>query len=266
MVSAWLLEHEASVRLAFFVSLFVLLGIAQWRWPRRRDPMPASRSLTNLALVVIDTLALRLLLPLLAFDLAIQMQHADSGVLNQLPTAAGLLVGLLILDLSIYWQHRLFHVVPFLWRLHRVHHADVTLDVTTAVRFHPFEIVLSMVIKLGVIAALGVPPLAVLVFEILLNAGALFTHSNLGLRGTLDKRLRWLLVTPDMHRIHHSVHEDESNQNFGFHLTLWDRLFGSYRDEPRDGHTTMQIGLTQFRDERSQTLWGLLSNPFRTGR
>jgi sterol desaturase/sphingolipid hydroxylase (fatty acid hydroxylase superfamily) len=145
-----------------------------------------------------------------------------------------------------------------------VHHADTGFDVTTAVRFHPIEIALSMAIKLGLIALVGIPALAVLIFEILLSAGSLFTHANIRLAGTFERGLRWLLVTPEMHRIHHSVHADETNSNYGFHLSLWDRVFGSYRDQPRDGQTTMQIGLHEFRDRRDQTLLALIVNPFRS--
>jgi len=181
-----------------------------------------------------------------------------------LPYWAAVVAGVVLLDLAIYWQHRLIHMIPLLWRLHRVHHADTDFDVTTAVRFHPVEIALSMGIKLGIIALLSVPALAVLIFEILLSAGALFTHANLKLPNSFERRLRWLLVTPEMHRIHHSVHPDETNSNFGFHLSLWDRLFQSYRDDPRDGHTGMKIGLHEYREKREQTLWAMLVNPFRS--
>ena len=197
----WLLQHEASLRLSVFVGLFVLLALAQWWRPRRQTQGQTPRRLTNLALVIIDTLLLRLVLPLLAFDLALQMQRNDVGLLNSLPPLAGIVVGMLALDMMIYWQHRLMHVVPWLWRLHRMHHADTEFDVTTAVRFHPFEIVLSMVIKLGAIAALGVPAVAVLLFEVILNAASLFNHTNLRLSPGVERVLRWFIVTPDMHRI-----------------------------------------------------------------
>jgi sterol desaturase/sphingolipid hydroxylase (fatty acid hydroxylase superfamily) len=181
-----------------------------------------------------------------------------------LPYWSVVIASVIVLDCAIYWQHRLLHKIPILWRLHRVHHADIGFDVTTAVRFHPFEIAVSMGIKLAFIALFGIPALAVLIFEILLSAGSLFTHANIRLPDTFERRLRWLLVTPEMHRIHHSVHWDETNSNFGFHLSLWDRIFGSYRDQPRDEQTTMQIGLHEFRDRRDQSLWALLVNPFRS--
>jgi sterol desaturase/sphingolipid hydroxylase (fatty acid hydroxylase superfamily) len=260
----WLLQNEASLRLSVFVGLFVLLALAQWWRPRRQTQGQTPRRLTNLALVIIDTLLLRLVLPLLAFDLALQMQRNDVGLLNSLPPLAGVVIGMLALDMMIYWQHRLMHVVPWLWRLHRMHHADTEFDVTTAVRFHPFEIVLSMVIKLGAIAALGVPAVAVLLFEVILNAASLFNHTNLRLSPGVERVLRWFIVTPDMHRIHHSVHVAETNSNFSFSLSIWDRLFGSYCAEPREAHDTMLVGLHEFRRAQDQSLLALLLNPFRT--
>lgn len=260
----WLLGHEPQVRLGVFLAVLAILIVVQRVKPRREVPPDWHRKATNLLLVFVDTAILRVAFPLLAFDLALRFEETGSGPLNALPAWAGVVAGILLLDLAIYWQHRLLHIVPIFWRLHRVHHADKGFDVTTAVRFHPLEIVLSMGIKLGLIALLGVPALAVLLFEIALSAGSLFTHSNIGLPVSLDRRLRWLFVTPDMHRIHHSVHKDETNSNFGFHLSVWDRIFGSYRAMPRDGQTTMQIGLYEFRDQQDQTLWALLANPFRS--
>ena len=262
-MSAWLLGHEAQVRLAVFLSLFAVIIILQQVHPLRSMPGGWRRSATNLALVVIDTVILRVAFPLLAFDLAANLDAAGDGWLRSLPAAVGVVGGVLLLDVAIYWQHRILHVVPFLWRLHRVHHADTGFDVTTGVRFHPLEIVLSMGVKLGLIAALGIPAFAVLIFELALSAGSLFTHANVALPPRLDHALRWIFVTPDMHRIHHSVHREETNSNFGFHLSVWDRLFRSYRDQPRDEQTTMSIGLHEFREPREQTLWALLLNPFR---
>lgn len=262
-MSDWLLDHEAPIRLAAFLGIFALLILAQRLWPRRDVPGGWQRSTTNLALVIIDTAVLRFAFPLLAVDLALTLEENDSGLLNRLPAAYGVIAGLLILDVAIYWQHRLFHMIPILWRLHRVHHADVGFDVSTGVRFHPLEIVLSMGIKLGIIFLLGIPALAVLIFEIVLNAGSLFTHSNLYLPKAFERHLRWLFVTPEMHRVHHSWYDDETNSNFGFHLSVWDRIFTSYRDQPRDGHREMTIGLKEFRERDEQTLGALLVNPFR---
>ena len=262
-MSTWLLGHEAQLRLAVFLTLFGLFLVLQRVRPLRRLPGGWRREATNLALVVIDTAILRVAFPLLAFDLATRLDAAGGGLLQALPPVAAVVVGVLLLDVAIYWQHRILHVVPFLWRLHRVHHADVDFDVTTGVRFHPLEIVLSMAIKLGLIALLGVPALAVLIFELALSAGSLFTHTNVALPPRFDRIVRWVFVTPDMHRIHHSVHRDETNSNFSFHLSFWDRIFGSYRDQPRDDQSNMAIGLHEFRDDRDQTLWSLLLNPFR---
>lgn len=261
--TTWLLEHEAQLRLTAFLTLFALVLIAQRVYPLRALPGGWRRGATNIALVVVNTALLRVAFPLLAFDLALSLDEAGRGLLRSLPPVAAALTGIVLLDVAIYWQHRLLHIVPFLWRLHRVHHADTGFDVTTGVRFHPLEIVVSMLIKLGLIALLGVPPLAVLVFELALSAGSIITHANVSLPPRIDRAVRWVFVTPDMHRIHHSVHQDETNSNFGFHLSLWDRLFGSYRARPRDGQREMAIGLNEFRNSRDQTLWALLLNPFR---
>lgn len=263
-MSEWLLANEPQVRLTVFLLFFAVLIILQQARPRREVPGGWRRGVTNLSLVVIDTLILRVAFPVLAFDLAVRLEGNGHGLNGALPFWAAVAAGVVLLDLAIYWQHRLLHKIPFLWRLHRMHHADTGFDVTTAVRFHPLEIVLSMAIKLGLIALLGIPALGVLIFEVLLSAGSLFTHANIQLPPVFERRLRWLLVTPEMHRIHHSVHKDETNSNFAFHLSIWDRIFGSYCDEPRDGQTTMQIGLHEFRDQREQSLWALLANPFRS--
>jgi sterol desaturase/sphingolipid hydroxylase (fatty acid hydroxylase superfamily) len=207
---------------------------------------------------------LRLAFPLLAFDLSIRMAEREVGLLHALPVIPAILLGVLILDMAIYWQHRLHHMIPLLWRLHRVHHADTSIDVTTGVRFHPLEIAVSMGIKLGIIALFGIAPLAVLIFEIVLSVGSLFTHANLYIPAPFERALRWVLVTPEMHRVHHSWYPDETNSNFSFHLSLWDHVFRSYRAEPRDGHTDMTIGLTDFRSDKEQTFVSLLLNPFRT--
>jgi len=263
-VSAWLLANELQLRLAAFLGVFAVLVVLQQMRPRRSVPGGWHRRLINLSLVVINTLILRVAFPLLAFDFALRLEQNGNGVAGVLPHWAAVLTGVIVLDCAIYWQHRLVHKIPLLWRLHRVHHSDIGFDVTTAVRFHPFEIVLSMAIKIGLIVLLGIPALAVLIFEVLLSAGSLFTHANVRLPDSFERRLRWLLVTPEMHRIHHSVHGDETGSNFSFHLSLWDRLFGSYREKPRDGQTKMQIGLQEFRGQHDQTLRALVFNPFRS--
>ena len=263
-MSDWLLANEPQIRLAIFLSIFAVLIVLQQVMPRRNVSGGWRRRITNLLLIIINTLILRLAFPLLAVDLAVRLEQGGGGPPGILPYWAVVTAGVILLDCAIYWQHRLIHKIPLLWRMHRVHHADIDFDVTTAVRFHPFEMAVSMAIKLALIALFGIPALAVLIFEILLSAGALFTHANIRLPETFERRLRWLLVTPEMHRIHHSVHWDESNSNFGFHLSLWDRIFGSYCDQSRDEQATMQIGLHEFRDRRDQSLWALLVNPFRS--
>jgi sterol desaturase/sphingolipid hydroxylase (fatty acid hydroxylase superfamily) len=263
-LSEWLIGHEAQARLFAFLASFAVLLVLQRLWPRRQVGGGWRRSATNIALAIIDTAVLRLAFPLLAFDLSIRLAERQVGLLQALPEVPAVVLGVLILDVAIYWQHRLHHAIPVLWRLHRVHHADTSIDVTTGVRFHPLEIALSMAIKLGIIALFGIAPLAVLIFEIALSVGALFTHTNLYLPATFEHVLRWVLVTPEMHRVHHSWHRDETNSNFSFHLSLWDRLFRSYRDEPRDGHVDMTIGLSDFRSDNEQTFVSLLLNPFRT--
>lgn len=259
----WLLEHEPTLRLGAFLLFLALLSGLQHLRPRREMSLGWRRSATNLALGVINTIILRVAFPLLAFEFAVHLERTGTGLLHALPLTAATIIGVLLLDLIIFWQHRLLHKVPLLWRLHRVHHSDTGFDVTSGVRFHPLEIVLSMGLKIGLIWILGIVPLAVMIFELALSIGSLFTHTNLHLPAKFERRLRWLLVTPDMHRIHHSIHRDETDSNFGFHLSLWDRLFGSYYDRPRDGHTGMTIGLPEFRELSQQSLMALLRNPFR---
>jgi sterol desaturase/sphingolipid hydroxylase (fatty acid hydroxylase superfamily) len=262
----WIVGHEGAVRFAAFAAaLAVLLG-AQGLWPRR-TPVAGSRGrwTVNLALVAIDTLFVRFIVPLGAAGAALWASSRGIGLFNRVESPAVLegILTFLALDCLIYWQHRLFHRIPLFWRLHRMHHSDLEIDTTTGVRFHPLEIALSMLIKIGAVIALGAPALAVVVFEVALNATSLFNHTNLRLPRGTDRALRRFLVTPDMHRVHHSVHRREHDSNYGFNLTWWDHLFASYTDQPADGHTTMQIGLLQFRDATDQRLWPLLAQPAR---
>lgn len=261
-----LLDHADSIRLATFFAAIVSLALLQWRFALRHDGRPARRQAVNLGLVVIDTLALRLIFPVLAIAWAASLHANELGLFGWLDWAPWLeiLLAVLLLDLAIYWQHRLMHMIPLLWRLHRVHHCDTGFDLTTGVRFHPLEIVLSMAIKFAVIAALGAHPLAVLIFELLLSLGALWTHTDIALPRAVDRRLRWLLVTPSMHRIHHSTWRVETDSNYGFHLSVWDRLFRSYTSNPRQSENNMPIGLKAFREPHDQTLTALLLNPFKT--
>jgi sterol desaturase/sphingolipid hydroxylase (fatty acid hydroxylase superfamily) len=237
----------------------------EWRQPRRILSLPRGRRWpANLGIIVVDSVVVRLVFPVLAVGMAGLAANQGWGLFNQphAPFWLAFIASLLLLDLAIYAQHVVFHRVPWLWRLHRMHHTDLDFDVTTALRFHPLEIVLSMLIKLAAVVALGAPAVAVMLFEVILNATAMFNHGNVRLPLWLDRRLRWVLVTPDMHRVHHSVRVEETDSNFGFNLPWWDRLFGTYRDQPRAGHTGMTIGLEYFRDRRATALPQLLLQPF----
>jgi len=216
-------------------------------------------------MAMVDSLVVRVFLPTGAVGLAMFVRKQGWGLFNFVtwPHWAEVIVSVLVLDFVIYLQHRLFHGMPVLWRLHRMHHADLDVDVTTGNRFHPIEIALSMAIKFGVIAALGAPALGVLLFEILLNATSLFNHANIRIASWLEPVMRWLVVTPDMHRVHHSIHRDETDSNFGFNLPWWDRIFRTYRPQPRDGHERITLGIQQFRDEKELKLWRMLLQPFR---
>lgn len=260
-----LLANEAAVRAACFV--LILVAMAWWEHRRAARPLSMSklrRWTANLGLVVVNSLVLRLALPILAVGLASVAESRGSGLLNLLALPAWLefVLALLVLDLAIYGQHLAMHRFALLWRLHRMHHSDVDFDTTTGLRFHPLEIVLSMLYKLLVVLALGPSPAAVLVFEIVLNGTALFNHGNVRLPGHMDRWLRLLVVTPDMHRVHHSVIRRETDSNFGFNLPWWDRIFGTYREQPAHGHGGMTIGLAEFRDRRFLSLHWLLLQPF----
>ncbi len=260
------LQYEAGFRAAAFLAILVLMALLEFVSPRRRREIPRLiRWTNNLALVAVDTLLLRLVFPIAALGFAAWCQTRGWGVFNvlEIPFWITVVLSVLALDLVIYLQHVMFHSVPALWRLHRVHHADVEFDVTTALRFHPVEVLLSMVIKIATVAAVGPPAIAVLAFEVLLNATAMFNHSNLRIPPRLEAVLRIMIVTPDMHRVHHSVRVPETNSNFGFNLTWWDFLFGTYRSQPRDGHEGMTVGLREFREPRELWLDRLLTQPFR---
>jgi sterol desaturase/sphingolipid hydroxylase (fatty acid hydroxylase superfamily) len=261
-----LTTNEALVRLAAFAC--VLAALAAWELLAPRRPQQLGRRQRwpgNLGVVALDTLLVRVLFPITAIGLALVCEARGWGLLQvlALPAWASIPLAFVALDLAIYLQHVLFHAVPGLWRLHRMHHADQEIDVTTGVRFHPIEILLSMAIKLGVVAALGTPAVVVLVFEIMLNATSMFSHSNVAMPLWLDRVLRWIVVTPDMHRVHHSIVVRETNSNFGFNLPWWDRLFGTYRDQPAAGHRDMTIGIEQFREPAEQRLDRMLTQPFR---
>jgi sterol desaturase/sphingolipid hydroxylase (fatty acid hydroxylase superfamily) len=259
-----ILATEPQLRLVVFLGVLVAMAFWEVAAPRRRQEIPrVIRWTNNLGLVVIDTIALRLSFPILAVGLAALAQDRGWGLFNiiAVPGWAAILISIIVLDLVIYLQHVMFHAVPALWRLHRMHHADLEFDVTTGLRFHPVEILLSMGIKLAVVLALGPPAVAVLIFEVLLNATAMFNHSNVRLPTFADRILRLIVVTPDMHRVHHSTLPEETNSNFGFNLPWWDRLLGTYKAQPKAGHEGMSIGIEQFRTTRDLWLDRMLVQP-----
>jgi sterol desaturase/sphingolipid hydroxylase (fatty acid hydroxylase superfamily) len=254
------------VRAGAAVAVFAVMALWEWRAPRR--PMHVGRGrrwLGNLGILAVDVVAVRLLIPTAAVGVALIAAAHGWGLfrLLALPAWAAIPVGVVALDLVIYIQHVVFHHVPPLWRVHRMHHADLDIDVTTGVRFHPIEILLSLAIKIAAVAALGVPALAVLIFEVLLNATSMFNHSNVALPAWLDRLARWIVVTPQMHQVHHSILREETDSNFGFNLPWWDRLFGTYRAAPSAGEQGITIGLPVFRNVRELYLWHLLTQPFR---
>lgn len=257
--------NEATIRLGLFLGCFCLLGLWELIDPLRSLTQPKSkRWLSNLTLIAVGTAVLRVLFPAAAVGIAFLTEQEHWGILTHLDTPlwAKTVIAFLLMDIFIYFQHMLFHVMPLMWRFHRVHHSDLDYDVTTGLRFHPVEIVISMIFKMMLIVALGAPVLSVILFEIVLNFMSMFTHSNVRLHEGIERVMRYFIVTPDMHRIHHSVRENETNSNFGFHISWWDRLFGTYMAAPRAGQLGMTIGLDQFQEPRWQGVPGLLAMPF----
>lgn len=263
----YILQHEAAIRLGFFLGIFAIMSLWEVVAPRRALTVSrAVRWANNLGLVFFNNLVLRFLFPAAAVGMAAFAAEGGWGLLNyyELHFALAVLLSIVAMDFVIYLQHVLMHAVPVLWRLHRVHHADLDYDLTTGARFHTIEIILSLLIKFATIVVLGPPIVAVVIFEVILNAMAMFNHANVRLPPGLDRLLRAFFVTPDMHRVHHSVEDDEANSNFGFNLSLWDRLFGTYRDQPRGGHAAMTIGIHKYREPKLVAwLPGMLVLPFR---
>lgn len=265
-LTEWLMANEQLVRMGFFFGILAVMALWEIIAPRRALTVSkAVRWSNNLGLVFFNSFIVRLIFPTAAVGVAVFAAENGWGLLNyyEVPFVASVVISVIAMDFVIYLQHVLVHGVPILWRLHRVHHADLDYDVTTGARFHTIEIIISMLIKLATIVVLGPPAVAVLIFEIMLNGTAMFNHSNIGLPKGVDRFLRLFLVTPDMHRVHHSVEDDEANSNFGFSLTWWDRLFGTYRAQPRAGHIGMTIGIHRYRDPK-QVSWlpGMLWLPF----
>ena len=262
----WLINNEVTIRMGFFFGVFAIMAVWEILAPRRAlTTSKLLRWTNNLGLVFLNSFVLRLLFPAAAVGVAIFTKQQGWGLLNyyHLPFTVSVILAVVIMDFVIYLQHVMVHAIPMLWRLHRVHHADLDYDVTTGARFHTLEIILSMLIKFAVILLLGPTTVAVIIFEVILNATAMFNHSNVKLPKSVDRILRLFLVTPDMHRVHHSVEDNETNSNFGFSLPWWDRLFGTYIDQPREGHENMTIGIHKFRDAKQvDRLPGMLMLPF----
>lgn len=263
----FIMANEKQIRMGFFIGVLVVMGLWEIFAPRRMLTISKTlRWANNLGLVFFNSYILLVLFPAAAVGVAITASQQGLGLFNvyEVPLYMAVILSIVILDFVIYVQHVMVHAIPILWRLHRVHHADPDFDVTTGARFHTFEIILSMLIKFAVILLLGPPVIAVILFEVILNVTAMFNHGNVRLPLALDRALRWVLVTPDMHRIHHSIEDDEANSNFGFSLTWWDRLFGTYRDQPRGGHQAMAIGIHKYHNAKDVSwITGILILPFR---
>lgn len=262
----YLLAQEWATRFSAFASVIVVMALWELWAPRRRLSVGRTRRWpSNLGVVALDSLIVRMLFPTAAVGFALACEARGWGLFNALALPIGLAaaISVILLDLAIYLQHVLFHAVPALWRLHRMHHADLDFDVTTGVRFHPMEILLSLLIKFGVIALFGASALSVLIFEVLLSATSMFNHSNIAMPAAVDRIVRLLVVTPDMHRVHHSILRAETNSNFGFNFPWWDRLFGTYRAQPKEGHDGMTIGIESFRDPAELRLDRMLLQPLR---
>ncbi|WP_300178232.1 sterol desaturase family protein [uncultured Aliivibrio sp.] len=260
------IEYSDPLRLGCFIVAFIIFSLAEYQWPRKvLTQKKSTRWLSNIGLVLFNSLILRLVLPLLAVDAALITHQEQWGLFNYLNTPSFLtgLLSILLLDWLIYWQHRAFHRVPLLWRLHRMHHSDQDIDVTTGSRFHPIEITFSMLVKITAIGLLGIPVEVVILFEIILNVSAMFNHSNIFIPKWLDRYVRVLVVTPDFHRVHHSIHATEMHNNYGFFLSIWDRIGKTYLVRPRDGQEDMKIGIALFRNEKEQRLDKMLTQPFR---
>lgn len=260
------MANELNLRLWFFLGVLLLIILLEYIWPRRTLKIQKNtRWVRNLSLVIINSIAVKALVPFTLVSVAMYAEQHQIGLFNffSMPFILSLIFSIILLDFLIYAQHVFFHSIPLLWRLHKVHHIDQEIDVTTGVRFHPIEIILSILIKSVAVLVFGIPFIAVLIFEILLNASAMFNHGNINLPVKLDKFIRKIIVTPDMHRVHHSVIVNETNRNFGFNLSWWDKIFGTYKAQPADGHLKMNIGLNEYRSLRKTSLLQLLLIPFR---
>lgn len=266
-INEYVIIHEKTIRISFFFGILIIMALWEVIAPRRSLTVSKTvRWTNNLGLVFFNSFLLRVLFPAAAVGMAAFATDHSWGIFNYYDLTSWLVIvaSIIVMDFMIYLQHVMVHAIPTLWRLHRMHHADLDFDVTTGARFHPLEIILSMLIKFATIVVLGPPVIAVVIFEIVLSATAMFNHSNARLPLRMDRLLRWIVVTPDMHRVHHSIEDDEANSNFGFSLPWWDHLFGTYRDQPRGGHEGMTIGIRKYRDPE-QVCWfpGMMMIPFK---
>lgn len=262
------MSNEPLIRLICFIGIFTAVAVWELFAPRRIQQFSRwIRWPSNIGLALLNTLLVRIISPSAVIGMALFANSRSWGLLNQLAMAdwLAIVLAIVMLDLAVYFQHRVFHRVPILWRLHRMHHADLEFDVTTGFRFHPIEILISFAFKIAVVALIGAPAISVLIFEVLLNATSMFNHGNVNIPLGLERTLRWFVVTPDMHRVHHSIVHDEMNSNFGFNLPWWDRLLHTYRAQPRDSHNGMTIGVEQFRSAAELRLDRLLIQPFLSG-
>jgi len=264
-MNMFIIDNEVFVRLIFFCGIFAFMAVWEMIAPRRSLSNPrGTRWFNNLTLTFLNSLIVRLFIPITAIEFALYCREHNWGIFNVsgIPEWEAGILSIVVLDLTIYAQHFFFHRIPLFWRFHRMHHTDLDIDVTSGARFHPVEIIISMGIKMVIIVILGAPAWSVLLFEVLLNATSMFNHSNVFMNYRIDKFLRIFLVTPDMHRVHHSVIIQETNSNFGFNFPCWDHFFGTYRDQPASGHEAMSVGLANYRDQKWLTLPWMLAVPF----
>jgi len=264
-VKELIFQYESYIRLGSFLGLFILLMAWEVASPKRKLlQLRRFRWFSNIGLIVTSSILIRFIIPTAAVGVALLAEKDNLGFLNyfDLSTTAHFIIAFILMDLAIYFQHVMFHALPMFWRFHRVHHSDLDCDISTGLRFHPFEMIISILFKFVIIISIGAPVIAVVCFEIILNAASMFTHSNIKIPANLEKLVRWIVVTPDMHRIHHSVNENETNSNFGFFISVWDRLFGTYINEPKEGQQNMEIGLHSFRQAKWQNLRWLIYLPF----
>jgi sterol desaturase/sphingolipid hydroxylase (fatty acid hydroxylase superfamily) len=258
------MENENLLRLGFFILALALLAMLEKALPKRVMKIPRKTRWTrNFSLIIIDTILVKILIPFTLAGMSIYAANNNSGLFNiiSINPVVSVILSFIILDLLIYLQHVAFHHIPLLWRMHKVHHIDEEIDVTTGLRFHPLEILFSYFIKSSLILLLGAPVIAVIIFEIVLNTSSMFTHSNLNLPKKMDKYIRFIFVTPDMHRVHHSTIENETNSNFGFNFSIWDKIFRTYKEQPKDGHLKMKIGLNGYEDFKKNGLIRLIKTP-----